>query len=241
MERFFYAPPEAFSSIGTVVLPQDEAKHIVKVLRLRAGAVITVVDGEGMGARVQIERADRDGVYGRIISKHQNLGESDQKFTIGLALLKQQRRYNFFLEKSVELGVTGIIPIITERIESRSWRPDRAMQIMIAALKQCNRSRLPTLHSPTPFDQLVGSGVLIADPVAETSFWTEVNRINDSMVMLIGPEGGFTENERQLAISRGASLVHLGPRRLRAETAAICSATAFMLTGYNRNTQRLKQ
>ncbi len=229
MDRFFFAPPESFLPTGDVIFPPDEARHAVKVLRLHPGSTVTVINGEGLGAVVQIEQADRDGVRGRILSVHENLGEPARELTIGLALLNQQRRYNLFLEKAVELGVTGIVPLLTERTESRSWREDRAMQIMIAALKQCNRSRLPELHPPTPFDQMLASSPLVADPDADISLPEAISQINDSIVVLIGPEGGFTENERRLATMNRGTLVRLGPRRLRAETAAICSAAAIML------------
>jgi len=230
-DRFFYAPPEAFSPTGTVVFPPDEAKHIIKVLRLRSGMVVTVVDGQGLGAKVQIECADRGRVYGRVISTHRNLGEPVRKLTMGLALLKQQRRYNFFLEKSVELGVTGIIPMETARTESRIWRPDRAMQVMISALKQCNRSKLPDLHPLTSFEQITGPGTLIADPGTDVPLRNVIHQNDDPMVILVGPEGGFMDSECEFAITKGATLVHLGPRRLRAETAAISCAAMVMLTG----------
>ena len=231
MDRFFFAPPEAFSPTGHVVLPSDEAKHAVKVLRLRPGATITVVDGQGYAARVQIEQADRQGVHGHVISEHKNLGEPVHGLTVGLALLKQQKRYNLFLEKAVELGVTGIIPLLTERTESKNWREDRAWQVMTAALKQCNRSRLPDLRPPTPLHQLLGPGILMADPNTDTALMATIHQGKGPVRILIGPEGGFTEHERRLAVDSGAVLVRLGPRRLRAETAAICCAAAVVLAG----------
>ena len=88
IDRFFYVPPESFPNSGQIIFPVDEAKHVVKVLRLRAGAVVTVVDGQGLGAKVEIERADRHGVCGRILSVEENIGEPSRKLTIGLALLQ---------------------------------------------------------------------------------------------------------------------------------------------------------
>ncbi len=233
MDRFFFAPPEAFSPTGHVVFPPDEAKHAVKVLRLRPGAAVTVVDGQGYAARVQIEQADRHGVHGRVISTHKNLGEPVHELTVGLALLKQQKRYSLFLEKAVELGVTGIVPLLTERTESRNWREDRARQVMTAALKQCNRSKLPDLHPPTPLNQLLGPGIFMADPNTDTALMTAIHQGGGPVRILVGPEGGFTEHERRLARDSGAVLVRLGPRRLRAETAAICCAAAVVLAGEN--------
>ncbi len=230
MDWFFFAPPEAFSPTGHVVLPPEESKHAVKVLRLQPGVVITVVDGQGRAAQVQIEQADQNAVRGHVLSTQQNLGEPVYELTIGLALLKQQKRFSMFLEKAVELGVTAIIPLLTERGgESRKWRKDRAIQVMTSALKQCNRSRLPVLHPPTPLREILGPGVLMADPNTDAALRTAIHEEKKSLKILVGPEGGFTENERQVAINSGATLVRLGPRRLRAETAAICCAVAVVL------------
>ena len=229
MDRFFFVPPESFLPDGYVEFPPDEANHAFKVLRLSSRAVVTVVDGQGVCAQVQIEQSDRQGVSGRIIATHENPCEPTRELTIGLALLKQRNRYGMFLEKAVELGVTTILPLITERTESRAWRKGRAMQVMIAALKQCRRSKLPELQSPTPLDSILGPGILLADPNAQTPLLTVVSRSQDPVSILIGPEGGFTANERILAQARDATLVRLGPRHLRAETAAICSAAAVML------------
>jgi len=229
MDRFFYAPPESFSDTGDVILPPDEARHAIKALRLRPEDIVTVVDGQGLAAKVQIVRADRNEVLGRVISIDQNLGEPSWTLTIGLALLNQHRRYELFLEKAVELGVTQIIPLTTDRTQSKIWREDRAVQVMIAALKQCHRSKLPILHPVTSFRDAVHEGILIADPNADQPILQEIHTAGDSVTFLIGPEGGWTDQELQCARKHGGKLVRLGPRSLRAETAAICCAASMML------------
>ena len=231
MDRFFFAPPEAFSADGYVEFSPDEERHIAKVLRLRSGSTVTVVDGQGLGARVQIEKVGLHGVRGRIISMHRNLGEPTRNLTIGLALLKQQTRYTLFLEKAVELGVTRIIPLITERTESRTWRAERARKVMIAALKQCNRSRIPDLQAPTPLPDVLLPGTLLADPHADKPLRSVMDELHDPIVILIGPEGGFTQEELSLAKQNGGMLVQLAPRCLRSETAAICGAAAVCMQG----------
>lgn len=233
MDRFFYAPPEAFSSDGYVTFPPDEARHVVKVLRLHPGAIVTVVNGRGLGAKVKIDQSNRHGVCGKILSTHENLGEPVRDLTIGLALLKLKRRYALFLEKAVEVGVTRIVPLITERSEQKFWRPERAIQVMIAALKQSNRSKLPDLRAPTPLEQALIPGALMADPSADKLLMDSIGQGTDPVMILIGPEGGFTDNERNLAVKNGVTLTRLGPRRLRSETAAICSAAAVMLRSSN--------
>jgi len=232
MDRFFYAPPESFSDNGDIILPPDEARHAVKVLRLQSGDRVTVVNGQGLAAKVQIVRVDRSEVLGQVISTEQDLGEPPWNLTIGLALLNQHRRYDLFLEKAVELGVTKIIPLITDRTQSRTWREDRAVQVMIAAMKQTHRSKLPALYPVTSFRDAVQEGTLIADPNAELTILREIESMGDSMTFLIGPEGGFTDQERQCAIDHGGRLVRLGSQCLRAETAAICCAALMMLNDY---------
>ena len=229
MDRFFYAPPEAFSENGEIILPPDEAKHAVKVLRLQSRDVVTVVNGQGLAAKVQIVQVGQREVLGHVISTDHNLGEPLHTLTIGLALLNQHRRYELFLEKAVELGVTEIIPLITDRTQSRTWREDRAVQVMIAAMKQSRRSKLPILHSVTSFKNVAHESTFIADPNADVSILQGIKSMGDSMTFLIGPEGGFTDQERQFAMDHGGSLIRLGPRSLRAETAAICCASSVML------------
>ncbi|MCY4234617.1 MAG: RsmE family RNA methyltransferase [Bacteroidetes bacterium] len=231
MDRFFYAPPESFSDSGEVLLPPDESKHAVKVLRLGVGDEMMVVDGQGFAAQVEIMDADRTAVYGRILSTYTNLGEPPLKLTIGLSLLNRERRYHVFLEKAVELGVTSIIPMMCARTQFKGdWREDRGIHVMKAAMKQCQRSRFPELHRLTSFENSVKEGSLIADHRADLSISEVINPSDDDLRILVGPEGGFTDDERTLAISRGAITVNLGRNRLRAETAAICCATIAMIS-----------
>jgi len=230
MDKFFYAPPELFSDTGDVLLPHDEAKHAIKALRLKIGDEIIVIDGQGVAARVQIEFIDRKAVRGQVLSRHSNLGEPTLSLTIGLSLLNRQRRYDMFLEKAVELGVTSIIPMITARTQHRgNWREDRAIHMITAATKQCQRSKFPELRQPTSFEESLTERTLIADHRARISINEAIDPFDDSLRILVGPEGGFTDEERKFAIHNGAILVHLGPRRLRSETAAICCANAVML------------
>ncbi len=231
MDRFFYAPPECFSDTGHVALPPDEAKHAVKVLRLKEGDEIMVVDGQGIAARVQIEYADRNALRGRVLSTHPNFGEPSFKLTVVLSLLNHERRYNMFLEKAVELGVTSIIPMISGRTQFRGdWREDRAICVMTAAMKQCKRSKLPNLHRPKSFEESVIKGSIIADHRADMSISEAINPYDNSLRILVGPEGGFTDDERKFAINSGAVMGHLGTHQLRSETAAICCAAATMFS-----------
>ncbi len=125
----FYAPPEAFRD-EWVRLPEDEAHHAVRVLRHRPGDEVIVVDGAGGWYRLCLEQVDRHGVWGRVLETRRDVGEPPYHLTVGLALLKQTARFETFLEKAVELGVSAIVPLLTARTERTHFRLERARRLL---------------------------------------------------------------------------------------------------------------
>lgn len=234
MTTTFYAPPEAFRD-GWVRLPDEEAHHALRVLRHRQGDEVIVVDGVGGWHRLRLEQVDRHTVQGRILETRYEVGEPSYRLTIGLALLKQTARFEMFLEKAVELGVYAIVPLITARTERAHLRLDRARRLLIAAMKQCGRSRLPALHAPRSFTDILNASESLRLLCHEQPgrprqrLHALLQSAIDEALVLIGPEGGFTEQEVQQAEAAGFQLVSLGARRLRAETAALVAASAFLL------------
>jgi len=169
---------------------------------------------------------------GQIREKRWDVGEPSYSLTIGLGVLKNAGRFETFLEKAVELGVSKVIPIATERVVRKSINRARCERVMIAGLKQSMRSRLPEL---TGFVDLLS--FLRADDVglklvahegapSSSSLITQAEpiRVSEKCAILIGPEGGFSERELESAVSLGWAPVSLGASRLRAETAAITVA-----------------
>lgn len=234
MTTTFYAPPASFQN-GWVWLPDEEAHHAVHVLRHRPGDEVIVVDGVGGWHRLRLEQVDRRGVQGRVLATHYNVGEPPYHLTIGLALLKQTARFETFLEKAVELGVCAIVPLLTARTERARFRPERAQRLLIAAMKQCGRSRLPLLHPPRLFVDVLDSPAPLRllcheqpDYAPQPMHMLLRQPISEALV-LVGPEGGFTEDEVRQAQAAGFLLVSLGTRRLRAETAALVAASAFLI------------
>lgn len=234
MTTVFYAPPEAVRD-GRVVLPSDEARHAAKVLRHRVGDVIEVVDGEGGRFEVRLDEVGRE-VSGEVIGERRDVGESAVELSVGLGVLKSAARFETFVEKAVELGVARIIPLITERTEQVRLKRTRLESIMVAAIKQCGRSRLPDLSEPTALPEVlrspaadvrllchegIGAGTGIASVLT--------GRADGSTSILVGPEGGFSDAEVASAAAAGWTIVSLGPRRLRAETAAVVAAAAVMM------------
>lgn len=232
----FYAPPDAFRPAGFVTLPDDEAAHAVRVLRHRPGDEIVVVDGVGGWHRVRLDRVDQRRAAGTVLATRTDVGEPPYRLSIGLALLKNRNRFETFLEKAVELGVSEVIPLITRRTEKGGLKRQRAENLLVAAMKQSGRSRLVHLADPRRFEDV------LADPEPPLRFLAHeaagadaalfpslAAGVPEGLRLLVGPEGGFTDDEVATAAAAGYRLVSLGPRRLRAETAAIAAATGIML------------
>ncbi len=237
MTTTFYAPPSCFHG-DRVVLPPEEAQHAVRVLRARAGDEVQIVDGEGNWFVARLDHVSRTGASAIVASHEQRRGEPSYRLTLYVAPLKNAGRYETFLEKAVELGVSRIVPIITERTERVSLKMKRAESILIAAMKQCGRSRLTELNDLVSFDQAIaepeGAARLLcheaAPERASIARALEEVRGERSLAVFIGPEGGFTEGEVLAARSAGYAIVSIGERRLRAETAAITAAAAVLLS-----------
>ena len=235
MTTNFYAPPSAIQN-RRVVLPEEEARHVRSVLRGREGDEIVVVDGEGGWYRVEITHMAPNQVVGRVLDERRDVHEPDVHVTVALGVLKKRSRLETFVEKAVELGVGRIAPLITTRTERDTIREDRLRNIMVAALKQCRRSRLPTLEpvqsvdhllSEEPWDRaLLCHGQDTAPPLVSA---LDGLPSHDRLLLLVGPEGGFSNDEVAEARASGCSVVSLGPRRLRAETAALAALTGVML------------
>lgn len=235
MTTTFYAPPDAIRN-GRIVLPEDEARHAVRALRHNAGDEIVVVDGVGGHYRVRLTDVDKRSAAGEVIEELRDVGEPAYKLTVGLGTLKNAGRFETFAEKAVELGVRTIIPLVTERTERMSLKAARLQNILVAAMKQSGRSRLPLVTEPLPLkDVLEGRNALrilcheSADPEAALSRILDTAPACEAITMLVGPEGGFSETEVTQAAEAGWQVSSLGPRRLRAETAAIVAASAVML------------
>ncbi len=232
----FYTPPENIR--GTAVrLPDDEANHAARVLRKKPGDEIVVVDGVGGWYQVRLDHVDRRQVTGQVIATQRNVGEPRYRLRVGLAMLKNRNRFETFLEKAAELGVAEVVPLVTARTEKTGFKRERAHNILLAAMKQCGRSRLVRLAEPqdletTLADTNAGLRLLCHEHAATDQSFTEhllAHRNATSIDVLIGPEGGFTDDEVADAGAAGWHIASLGTRRLRAETAAITAAAGVAL------------
>lgn len=220
-------------------LDGEEARHCVKVLRLGRGDAIAGTDGCGNFIEGMIRDLKKDYVEIEITSKKPNYGEKPQNIHLAVSLLHKPDRLEWLFEKSVELGVTSIHPFISKNTVKTGFRKDRMEKILVSALKQSFRSKMPTLDEPESFEDLLDSAdselkiICKMDAEIPISGLSEKIKNAASVFLLIGPEGDFTPEEIERAISKGFIPVHLGANRLRTETAAIhCLSSVKFLMGY---------
>ncbi len=222
--NLFYAP-NLSQSDSTVVLPADEAMHAVKVLRLKVRDAVHVTDGRGSIFETTVIAIGKKDVQLRVESRRFEPREPLPVLAVGM--IKSRERLEWLVEKSVELGISKLILMQTERSERTHVREDRLRAIQVSAMKQCLTSWLPDLATGMSFEAVLEEGksanqpTFIAHEKAAPESKMPHNETPASPLLLVGPEGGFSDREVQLAVDAGATMVSLGPRRLRAETAAL--------------------
>ncbi|MFM2093656.1 MAG: Ribosomal small subunit methyltransferase [Planctomycetota bacterium] len=240
-ERFFVEQPIVDDAAE---LQGPEVHHLAHVLRARVGDEVTVFDGSGAEFQARIERIDRSRVMLAIVERREIDRELACPLTIGVSLPRGDRQ-KWLVEKLTELGVTRIVPLLAKRTvaEPGSGAQERLRRATIEAAKQCGRNRLPELAAPSsPADYFsstpVESARWIAHPGAPTidlnamvlpSQHAAGSSSKRESFLAIGPEGGFTDEEVQLALQAGWRQVGLGRRILRIETAAVALASLFAL------------
>jgi 16S rRNA (uracil1498-N3)-methyltransferase len=210
----------------TAILTPEDARHALQVLRLRDGELVGAVDGCGLYIEGPLERVGKDTATVQITKRALGWGEPPVETTLCIALLKQRERLEWLVEKAVELGVMRIVPLLTQRTERGAFNAERFQRLMVAAMKQCQRSRLPELTAPqTPtqaLQNLPGLLHILAWCEAEQPLQTLAQAaIGRHAAYWIGPEGDFTAEEAAALTTAGAHAVSLGHTRLRTETAAL--------------------
>jgi 16S rRNA (uracil1498-N3)-methyltransferase len=219
--RFFI---DADLASGAVVALQDDERHHARVLRVREGEEVEVFNGRGDSYLAKYESSDR-------IRLMQRTTNREPRTAIHLAMsIIQLDKFELVLQKATELGVRSIIPLISERTEVRPERyqgkEERWRKIIFEAVKQSGRALIPEIEAPAPFADVISrDGVKI---VFDADAQPMTTRPPDNpTTIFIGPEGGWSDHELRMARERGCIFQTLGPRRLRAETAAIV-ATAIL-------------
>ncbi len=238
--EFFYTKPENISQ-DTLQIKEDELKHLARVVRKKERDVIEVVDGKGNLYTAVLRRITSQYAEGEIQKCTRYVGEPNNQLTLAQAIPKGNR-FDLVVEKCTEIGIAAFIPLLCEYsiIEETSTRISRWKKIAIAAMKQSARSILPeitpaqTIHEVIRKKGLLKLGLIANNGTGARSLseiFAELKRKSTqpkSVIMLIGPEGGFSTNEVTFALENGFSAFSLGPRRLRSDTAGIVASAVLM-------------
>lgn len=230
--RDFYFAPELSEEAVSVTLSGDEYRHLARAARHRAGDVVGLTNGTGLVAAARVESIGRDRAVLLVEELFPGYGEPAVQLTLAVGLIVPSR-FEWLVEKAVEVGVTRIVPLVTQWSERRRGvRLERLRRIAVAATKQCQRAVVPEVAEPVGLPELLETVdqfdlTVLAEAESETSAAATLRRTAQrtegkrSVLALVGPEGGFSAQERQLAAGAGAVEANLGPRRLRTETAAL--------------------
>ena len=233
MHKFFIPGKQIFQN--QAVLHGQDARHIVRVLRLAKGDMICLTDGQGTDFTGRIMDTAPQQVRVDLVDAQLSTSESPLFFTVCTGMLKHQKMDDV-IKGLTQMGISQWVPFYCERSIPRpdaramTRRLDRWQTIAAEAIKQCRRSRLVTISSPRTFDEILD---FAADFDHCIAFWEKssqplsllqpLNNANRT-ILLTGPEGGFSDAEMEKAAARGFVSYSLGPRILRAETAALCGA-----------------
>lgn len=212
-----------------LIFDEETSKHIVQVLRMKPGELLQVTNGKGNLMTAEIAHGHKKNCEVKIIDSIFKPG-SLKKISIAISLLKNASRFEWFLEKATEIGVNEIIPLICDRTEKQHFRYERMKNICISAMLQSQQVWLPDLHQPIKiislFENVYQGQKFIAHCIGseKKSLVDIISNDFQSQIILIGPEGDFTNEEIELATKNLFSPVSLGVTRLRTETAGIVAA-----------------
>ncbi len=238
MDYFYVDPKDVHAQ--TLLIRGDEYKHLVRVLRKKVGDHIVVTDGCDNSFEVVIQSVDRTHAECEILEAKHRVNEPKVDVTLAASILRNPARFDFLVEKATELGVRSIIPMTCERTVPKHEKHTRLEKIALAAMKQCGRSHLPRISALSTFSAVVGYAqdyalrLIPHEATEQSQFVGAVLKHHPhaaSVLLVIGPEGGFTERELTAATKNGFIPISLGPRRLRSETAAL-SATSWVVGGW---------
>lgn len=240
--QLFYAPDIA---PPLYTLSEEESKHCVRVLRLGCGDTLHITDGRGnlFCCRITDDNPRRCTV--EVVATEREFEKLPYDLTMAVAPTKNAERFEWFLEKATEVGVSGIIPLRTEHSERRTFRPERGEKILTAAMKQSLKAYRPALQPLTGFREAVetpfaGRRLIAhcdtAHSAAGKVYLADTLRPGEDALVLIGPEGDFSPAEIDLALSCGFEEITLGTQRLRTETAALAAVVMVSVVNTMRNT-----
>ena len=233
--QLFYTPLLT-ASHTSFTFSKEESRHLVKVLRKSEGTVVYSTNGKGLLFTLEIQLAN-PGKCSVIVIEVERRAKPTYQLHMAVAPTKMNDRYEWFLEKATEIGVTHITPIICERSERKIFKPERYERILQSAMKQSLRCYLPILNPIVSFTDFIkhtkafnGKKYIAHCEDTSKQNLTDSYKKGDHCIVMIGPEGDFSLNEIKLALSEDFQPITLGTSRLRTETAALVAVQniAFM-------------
>jgi 16S rRNA (uracil1498-N3)-methyltransferase len=202
---------------------------------MRDGEEITFTDGLGNLYKGVINDPDPSAMSATVTSVKHDYGKREYRLHIAISPLKNYDRLEWFIEKAVETGIDEITPLLCARTEKNRIRRERLEGLILSAMKQSVKCHLPQLNSPVGFNDFIAGGysgkriIASCDPAFERIPVTSAFSRGDDVVMMIGPEGDFTAGEVSAALQTGFQPVHIGPSRLRTETAGVVACCSVYL------------
>lgn len=219
-------------------LDAEEAAHCTKVLRHRRGDEVNVIDGQGTLYRCILLDDSPKGCTAQVAERIEDWGGHPYRLEMAVCPTKNNDRYEWFVEKATEIGTDAISPVIGDRSERKVYKTERAAKIALSATKQSLKARIPQVNEPVSVKEFIRNAPkeslkLIAycfedESHPRMSMKEALDRAGEKareVIVLIGPEGDFSQEEARLAIDCGFIPVHLGNSRLRTETAAVTAAS----------------
>ena len=220
---YFYEP-HLLSGNTNFTLSEVSSKHCVQVLRMQEGDRIDLTNGQGYLFEASITAAHKKNTLVTILAE-KKFEAPTQSLTLGIALLKNVTRLEWLIEKATEMGVTVIVPMICERTLFEKFKLDRMQNIIQSAMIQSQQTWLPQLNAPIPFKEVIAQQKNAQKLIAhcEPGNKMDIKKVKAAQdcLLLIGPEGDFSKPEIELALQNGYKAIHLGPTRLRTETAGL--------------------
>lgn len=233
--RYFYVPDAA----SATELPADEASHAVRVLRMKPGDEMVLMDGVGTFFKAEVAVASPHHCVYRVLEEMPQLPQWHGRYHIAMAPTKLMDRTEWMLEKVTEIGVDDVSLLNCDNSERRVAKPARLEKILVSAMKQSRKAWKPVLNDMAAFRKFVseprGGMKFIAhcyEEIPRTYLYDELcgRDVSEAVTVLIGPEGDFTPDEVRMAVDAGYVSVHLGQSRLRTETAAMVAVMMMHLS-----------
>jgi 16S rRNA (uracil1498-N3)-methyltransferase len=214
-----------------LIIEGQEHLHLSRVMRKKTGDQIWVSNGKGISYQAEILNIDKENTQCKILTSHPQFGEPKNKVSLAVGLIKGSH-WEILLEKAVELGIYDIYPLITQYTVVKGLKRERGEKIILSALKQSGRSHLPILHDPVPFKAFIKADhdevTYICDNQDDYP-QLEPGLASVDYLILVGPEGGFSSKEVDMAIQNSVKPVLLTNRRLRTETACITALSRLVV------------